>query len=374
MAHSYTPGLRVTPYTSLERRRILPLKGDVTVNVGQKVDRADIVARTDLPGDVASVNVVNRLGVEAGQIKQFMLKDEGDTIERDEVIAETKPYFKWFKSSVKSPISGTIESISAVTGQVLLRHPPRPVAVTAYVEGTVTEVVPEEGVVVETKGAYVQGIFGIGGEAWGTVKVVSESADDVVDPSRIGADCEGCVLIAGAIAGIDTIRAAIEAKAAGLVAGGIDADDLKQLLGVDLGVAITGTETIGTTVIVTEGFGEIAIARRSYEILTACEGMVASINGATQIRAGVQRPELIVPSEKPVIGEAEIATQDAGLDIGALVRIIREPYFGRLGEVSDLPAELQVVESETSVRVLEVQFDDGSRAVVPRANIESITQ
>ncbi|HDS74278.1 MAG TPA: hypothetical protein ENN56_01930, partial [Firmicutes bacterium] len=266
MAHSYTPGLRVTPFTALKRRRILPLKGGVTVEVGQRVERADIVARTDLPGDVASVNVVNRLGIDASQINQFMLKKEGDTIRREEIIAENRPLIKWFKTVVKSPIDGTVESISSVTGQVLLRHPPRPVAVAAYVDGEVVEVIPNEGVVVETEGAFVQGIFGIGGEAWGPVKVISEAPGDIVTPERITDDCTGCVLIIGAIAGIDVIRRAVQVKAAGIIAGGINADDLKNILGFDLGVAITGTEEIGTSVIVTEGFGSIAIAHRTYEI------------------------------------------------------------------------------------------------------------
>ena len=374
MAHSYTPGLRVTPFTKLQRRRILPLKGGVTVSVGQRVERADIVARTDLPGDVASVNVVNRLGIDPSQIDQFMLKKEGDAIRRDEIIAENRPFIKWFKTVVKSPIDGTIESISSVTGQVLLRHPPRPVAVAAYVDGEVVEVIPEEGVVVETEGAFVQGIFGIGGEAWGPVKVVSASPGDVVKPGRITDDCAGCVLIVGAVAGIDLIRRAVEVKAAGIIAGGINADDLKNILGFDLGVAITGTEEIGTSVIVTEGFGTIAIANRTYDILTACEGNVASINGATQIRAGVQRPEFIVPAERPVIDIEGAAAREGGLQLGDPIRVIREPYFGKLGTVSALPSDLQTVESETKVRVLSVKFDDETEATVPRANVESITR
>ena len=78
--------------------------------------------------------------------------------------------------------------------------------------------------------------------------------------------------------------------AAALVSGGIDDEDLKEFLGYDLGVAITGNEQLGLTVIVTEGFGEIAMAQRSFDLLHSHVGDVASVNGATQIRAGVMRP------------------------------------------------------------------------------------
>jgi hypothetical protein len=40
--------------------------------------------------------------------------------------------------------------------------------------------------------------------------------------------------------------------------------------------------------------------------------------------------------------------------------------------VSALPPDLQKIPTESEVRVLEVAFADGSRAVVPRTNIEVI--
>jgi len=374
MAHSYTPGLRVTPYTTLRRRRVLPLKGEVTVSIGQKVARETVVARTDLPGDVATVNVVNRLGIESSEIERYMLKKVGDPVREGEIIAETRPFIKFFKSLVKSPVTGRVENVSTITGQVLLRRPPKPVAVSAYVDGAVVEVIPQEGVVVETQGAFIQGIFGVGGEAWGPVRRIVKRPDEVVSPDAVTPEHRGCVLVCGSLVPAQLIRRAIAVKAAGIIAGGIHADDLKDLLGYDLGVAITGTEEIGTTIIVTEGFGKIAMAGRTFDILCGCVGQVASINGATQIRAGVQRPEIIVPCE----AKKESADQDAigllGLKVGDPIRVIREPYFGRLGNVSALPSDLQKVESETFVRVLEVAFDDGTRAVVPRANVESITR
>ena len=43
------------------------------------------------------------------------------------------------------------------------------------------------------------------------------------------------------------------------------------------------------------GPSQIAMARRTFDILRDCHGQEASVSGATQIRAGVQRPEIIVP-------------------------------------------------------------------------------
>jgi len=54
------------------------------------------------------------------------------------------------------------------------------------------------------------------------------------------------------------------------------------------------------------------------------------------------------------------------------VRIIRDPYFGKLGTVSALPAEPAVLGSGSKARVLEVQFATGGSAIIPRANVELI--
>ena len=102
--------------------------------------------------------------------------------------------------------------------------------------------------------------------------------------------------------------------------------------------------------------------------------MKASINGATQIRAGVMRPEIIVPVAGAVVeeGDGKSLYGEGILQIGSVIRAIREPYFGKIGKVVALPPELTQVESETWVRVLEAEFEDGERAVLPRANVELI--
>jgi hypothetical protein len=156
------------------------------------------------------------------------------------------------------------------------------------------------------------------------------------------------------------------------VVAGFDDQDLRQLLGRDLGVAITGSEDLGITLVLTEGFGPIPMAERTWRLLASRAGQAASVSGATQIRAGVMRPEIIVPVEGPVASREGDAAH-TGVEIGSLLRVIREPHFGRIGTVVALPAELAELESGSKARVMEVEFaDDRSRAVVPRANVERI--
>ena len=182
------------------------------------------------------------------------------------------------------------------------------------------------------------------------------------------------IIIGGAKMTSGAIQKAIEIGAAGIVSGGIDDQDLKEILGYDLGVAITGSESLGITLIITEGFGDISMAERTFDLLKSSGGTEASINGATQIRAGVIRPSIIIPIDKTdPIEKQIIKDHESGiLELGSPVRMIREPNFGEIGKVHTLPFKPQKLESGTKTRVLEVIVENGDILTVPRANIERI--
>ncbi len=371
MAHAYTPGLKVTERAIVRKTRRLPLLGEVLVEKGRPVSPDTVVARTAIPGNPMTVNVANILGIEPEDIMDFMKKKEGETIKKDEVLASYKSFFGLFKNEVKSPVEGRLEMVSAITGQVTLREPPIPVEVDAYIDGLVEEVLPREGVVIRTEGAYVQGIFGVGGETQGIVRVAVDDPNDVLDETCFNAGDKGKVIVGGSLVTANGIRKAAEVGANGIVVGGIVDTDLISYLGHDIGVAITGHEDVPVTVIITEGFGKMRMADRTFHLFNSISGFKASINGATQIRAGVMRPEIIVPGyqAKEAASEQDLSE---GLVPGTPLRIIREPYFGYLAEVVDLPPELQVIETEAKVRILRAKLADGTIVTIPRANVEII--
>lgn len=373
MAHAYTPGLKVTERHLVEKRRILPLKGEVVVKEGDRLMPDDVVARTHLPGNVVPLNVANKLGIPPEDIDMVMTKKPGDDISEGEPLAVKKSFIKWFSSSCPATIDGTVESVSKVTGQVLQRGHPIPVEVKAYISGKVTEVIPEEGVVVSTWGAFAQGIFGIGGETSGNIVIATPNNETILSDDLIKSDMVDKVIIGGSLVTADALKKAIEVKARGIVVGGFDDQDLRNFLGYDIGVAITGAEDVGITLVVTEGFGEIAMAQKTFDLLRSHEGEMACINGATQIRAGVIRPEVVIPYSEETGQEEKAGAADIqGLEVGSPIRVIRHPYFGALGKVTDLPSPLQVLESQSKARVLEVVLDDGQKVIVPRANVEMI--
>jgi hypothetical protein len=384
MGTAYTPGLTVSEEMTIRRARRLPLKGEVVVEAGAAVEPQTVVARTLVPGVMRTVRAAEILGLEPEELAPALRIREGDEVATGQLVGETRSFFGLFRAECRAPTGGRVELISPTTGNVGIRVPPTAVEVQAYIRGTVADVQPGEGVVVETRGALVQGIFGVGGERQGVLRMVVSDPGEPLEEGMILPEHAGQILVGGSHVTGAALRRASEVGAAGVIVGAIVDRDLIDFLGYDIGVAITGDEAINLTLVLTEGFGAIRMAARTFKLLQSLEGRQASINGATQIRAGVIRPEVIVPAEalgvrRRALGaesgspDAQRPTPDAStLDVGTPIRIIREPYFGRLATVSALPPEPQPVPSGAVVRVLEAELEGGERVVVPRANVEII--
>lgn len=199
-----------------------------------------------------------------------------------------------------------------------------------------------------------------------------ESPDEVVD--SIDGDLEGKILIAGAQVTQRVLRQAASGGAVGVVAGGIMDNDLGEFVGEEIGVAITGDEDVPFTLIVTEGFGRIQMAGRTFALLRQQEGRFGAINGATQIRAGALRPEIIVPLLTGQ-GEGQVrqgAETGSVLAIGTTIRAVRQPHFGEVGTVTGLPPDPVRVASGAVVRVLKMKLGSGEEVMIPRSNVEII--
>ena len=371
-AYAYTPGLKVKRAIVVRKTRRLPIHGEVLVKKGDEVEFDTIVAKTNIPGEPNVVRIDEVLGVLSEDVPAYMVKKVGDKVEKDEIIAKSSSMFGLMKKNAVSPLTGIIESISDSSGQIVIRAPPIPVELKAYVRGTVAEVLPREGVIIETNAAFIQGICGVSGERHGKMRVAVGAPDDILTAETIFSDDKGKILIGGSLVAYDAIEKALQVGAIGVVAGGIEGNCLSKFVGYEMGVAITGEEEVGLTLIITEGFGKMRMSDRTFNIMKEFDSYEAAINGATQIRAGVLRPEIIIP-HKLVLSESK-EELSRGMVPGTPVRVIGDPYFGKIGAVSSLPVQLKKVETGSDVRVVDVKLEDGEIVTVPRANVEMIEE
>jgi hypothetical protein len=86
------------------------------------------------------------------------------------------------------------------------------------------------------------------------------------------------------------------------------------------------------------------------------------------------RPEVVIPIEGAAIDSAP-QVSSTGMQIGSMVRIIREPHFGEVAKVVSLPEKPTKIPSEAKVRVVEIEtIKGGEKMVLPRANVEIIEE
>jgi len=383
MGTAYTPGLAISADAVVRKQRRLPLPGEILVRPGQPVEPHTPVARAELPGELVTVRCSEELGIEPAELGGALRVKPGEQVSEGQVLAELKGLFGLFASRVRAPVSGRVEFASAATGHVGIRRERAPLVLTAFVRGRVAEIAPPDTVVIETRGALVQGVFGVGGETTGQVLCPVRSPREPLAESALPVELAGKIVVGGAWAEPEAWRALVERAAAGLVVGSLRDSELAAYLGYELGIAITGQEDVPFPVLVTEGFGRIPMAERTFELLRSLEGRHASMSGQTQIRAGAIRPELVAPREPPPEGRAPepgpapAAARAAGtLDVGSKVRLIRHPRFGRTGRVIELPEEPREIATGARVRVLVAELDPeregvpAERVVVPRSNVE----
>lgn len=317
------------------------------------------------------VDVAFELKCKPEDIGKYMLRSVGQEVKKQQMLAKKGEAQAFFTQTALSPISGVVSKIDTRTGKVTISRPFKQVVIKAYLSGIVTEVLPSLGCVVETAGVRLTGAFGLGRETNGVIRVLASSPSEDLSPDMIGEDCRGAIIVAGGHLTGETLAKAMKSGAKGIVAGSAPYTQLTGSLGLRLGVGITGQEDIDLTVILTEGFGRLPMRSSTWAALKAMEGMVASMNGATQIRAGAIRPEIVVPFPGCGLGAREkTAPVSEDLSPGTAVRIVTAPYFGEMGRIAELRRQPEALETETLVPVVRVTLENGETVTVARANVE----
>jgi hypothetical protein len=306
------------------------------------------------------------MGLRSEEVLQGLVVTEGMVVNSGDLMCEHSGLFGLMRTTFNAPESGVVELISKQTGHVGLRLPSKKLSLKAYLSGSVAKLENERLIEIQSAGTFVQGIFGVGGERFGVLNVLQVDPSHAITVADIPEQCSGSVLAGGTSPSFEAMSLACERGAVGLITGSIDDGTLKSYLGYDLGLALTGDEDIPMTVILTEGFGRLSFSARVMELLQSLNGLPASINGATQVRAGAVRPEIFVQTAD-VLAQA---VPDKVLEPGCMVRVTRNPFFGELARVHELPNDLEVVSSGAKTRVVRLVLQNGEIVTVPRANVE----
>jgi len=355
----YPPRYRISPLTTIKVERLLPVQGEVLVQVGQRVAPSDDVAQTYVPRQSCTIDVARALGVSKDRISRHLVKGEGETVEPDEIIALRRGRLGFAGRRVcRAPVGGTLMNPSAVTGRVNIVPPPTLFSLKAHVKGRVGNVMPRFGVVIETQGALIWGCTGTGGETSGVLKMVVKCPEDELVAGRIDLSCHGSIVVGGAWISEAALLQAVRMNVRGIIVGGMDAIRLSH----SQDLRLEGDQNL--VVVIIEGFGRIPMAQETFDLFASLEGREASIRGE------VGNAEVIVPQAQTVA--APVSPGREFLEPGSTVRIVREPYTSQIGTVVAVPSRARPIETGVLVRGVEVDLTSGQRVFVPRTNVELV--
>ncbi|MDE3092070.1 MAG: hypothetical protein KGJ80_22070, partial [Chloroflexota bacterium] len=273
-------------------------------------------------------------------------------------IASKPELFGTLQRVYRAPSAGRIATLAGAWLAMDLID--APFELTALYRGTVVNVMPRLGVVVEAVGALVQGVWGAGGEGYGVLKKIVDTPDAILAEDKIDVALRGSILIAGAGVTEEAMRRAARERVAGLIVGGMKAS-LKDL-----------AASLALPTLITDGFGDCAMSAPIFELLTAHHGDEASINTAFGSRTAA-RPEVFIPvMASGMSGGAALPPSTLVADIGARVRVVTDASRGAIGKILAVPETPRTLESGVTAWGAEVELTTGDRVFVPWENLELI--
>jgi hypothetical protein len=343
------PITHILPLTSIRRARALPVDGKVTVRVGQNVSASDVVAQARVAAGHLVLDI--RRGLKIAQVsaaERCIVRQPGDRLEKGDVIAESGGLFSRI---VRAPADGDLVAVNA--GQVLLRVRRTTLEVRAGFNGTVVDLIPERGAVIETNGALIQGVWGNGRVDGGLLLVVAGSPEAEFTSKDIDVSMRGAVVLAGHCSSADALQVADELPLRGLILASMTAN------------LIPAANSVKFPILVVEGFGNIPYNDPAYILLTTSEKRDISLNAGFDPSAG-ERPELVIPL--PATGQG--LQETAYFEAGQTVRIQGAPYTGKTGTIQQLRQGLFTLPNGLKVQAADVRLDKDTLVTVPLANLE----
>lgn len=342
---------KVVSYGRVSLERLLPFPGEVLVEPGQRVEPMDVVGRAHIPSRIRILHVAQRLSIAADDLQKYLLKGLGERVEEGEVIAEAG---RWpFRRLYRAPAEGRI--VNEAHGRLLLEVSPSTYELRAYLKGVVTQVVSRRGVAIETSGAIMEGAWAMGGDAFGVLKMLDEAPEGRLVPEAIDMGYHGAIVVVESWATKEGLEKAEEIGVRGVILGSLPS----SLVGF--------VSSLSFPVMIMEGFGEVPISRPLFSLFQQHAGREACMTSGLPHGVRLLRPQVIVPflrAEEAPRGESP------ALKEGTLVRLVREPYLGKVGYVASPLLQKRTVEWGVEVEGVEVDLEEGERVFVPLANLE----
>lgn len=347
------PVTHILPLTTIQRERMLPVRGLVHARLNQRVSATDVVAEARWSREHVLIDVARKLGLSNAAADRLVRVHMGDEVPANALIAATKGMFT---REVRTPREGRVVAVGG--GQVLLEVGDVNVQLRAGIPGMVMQIFQDRGVLIQTVGSLIQGVWGNGRIEMGLMISMMDSPEAVLEAGRLDVSLRGSVILGGHCPDADTLRAAAELPVRGLILSSIQPE------------ALPVASQMRYPIVVTDGFGQLPMNAAAYRLLSTNSKRDVTVNAETFDRYSGARPEVIIPL--PVTQEPPIPVDIESFAAGKQVRLRTMPHRGASASIVRIHSGLRALPSGLRAPCADVRLEDGQIVLVPLANLEVV--
>ncbi|MFW5713522.1 MAG: hypothetical protein ACOCYU_02505 [Brevefilum sp.] len=336
--------------TTIRRVRKLPFPGKVLVDEGQSVHPEDLIAEAELPAEIYRMDIARGLGVDPSKVLSCLVRDQGEELAQDDVIAECDGAFPRL---MRVPRAGKL--LACRDGAALIAAEKMTVGMHAGMIGVISEILPEWGAVITTQGGLIQGVWGNGQVGAGILRIQASDLYKTVSKNDLKQFDVGQVLAVGFCSDEAVLRDISAKKPTGLILGWIDPRLIANVMALPF------------PVILLHGFGVCPLDDKTFDLLRERNGDVVCINASQPDQLAGVWPEIMLPNistglmhELPFTGE---------LSVGQRVQVLSGPERGGIFTVGELPEEAVTLESGLVSKVVVLDAEGEEPIVVPVSNV-----
>ncbi len=343
------PVTHLIPLTHIRRARMLPDKGQVLVNINQRVKATDIVAEASQMGKHLILDVRKALDLwQYDDAEKQIEYKVGEKVEKGDILAQTQGFLP---RVVRSSVDGKVVSIHR--GQIIIEHSAQKLELTASIPGTIAEILPERGVVIESNGALLQGVWGNSKIEQGILLVVDQPADEELTTTALDISLRGAVVVAGFVTRPEVLEAAQEVPVRGLILSSMSSN------------LVSLAHKVKYPIILMEGFGQVPMNEAAFHLLITNEKREISMNAEWDPIRG-EKPEIFIPL--PARGSP--AQEYGELTPGKTVRVTVPPYSGQSATLVALQPGLTTLPNGKRVSAAKIRLSNSLIVTIPIANLD----
>lgn len=336
---------------SVVHRVRLPIGAVPLVEVGHRVEPAEVLATRRPPGEGRSIAVAAPLRRSPASGEACVLVRPGTMVEAGEALARQGG------REVRAPADALYLGYDPVDGSALVAPLLGTEPIVGHVRGEVASV-SDEAIEIRASGARVAGVAGSGGAVHGELRLAVHDPADELRATAIDVGTTGRILVGGSRASAETLTRARAMGVAGIVLGGVLDKELRDFEATQRRRRETAGEVGDLPILLLEGFGKVGLDPEVFAWFRAHHGHVASLFGDSA--------ELYVYDATPPPARRALPRP------GDRVMAHRRPYAGLSGDLLRVLPGLHATAAGTTARSGVVRFDDGLTAVVPLANLEAV--